>query len=135
MNHSDAAADRGFVLSHWPSSPDRTCDAPAGVVERGHAVAIGACRSGHAPGAVMEGGDAVAVGSRAAGHAAGAIVEANVLRVGGRERGKRGQCEMMMRMVDLIVVRSRAMMRQIMLPAPSPACRCSSLGRPRSGRA
>src|SRR5262249_44489770 len=48
-------ADRGFVLSHWPSSPDRTCDAPAGVVERGHAVAMGARRAGAAACAIVKG--------------------------------------------------------------------------------
>ena len=77
-------ARRSRVLSHWPSSPNRTCDAPAGVVERGHAVAVGA---------------------RAASDAALGVVEANVLGLGGRERGKRGQCDVMIRMVDLIVVR------------------------------
>ena len=39
----------------------------------------------------MEGGDAVRVGARAAGDAALGVVEADGLRVGGRERGKRGQ--------------------------------------------
>jgi hypothetical protein len=34
-----------------------------------------------------------------------AAVEANVLGLGGRECGKRGQCDVMIRMVDLIVVR------------------------------
>src|SRR5262245_12455766 len=72
VKHSDVAR-RSRVLSHWPSSPNRTCDAPAGVVERGHAVAVGA---------------------RAASDAAGGVVEtANVLGLGGRERGKRGQCD------------------------------------------
>jgi len=79
------------VLSHWPSSPDRTCDAPAGVLERRHPVAIGAGRAGHATGAVMEGGDAAGVGSGAAGGAPGAVVEANVLGLRRRERGERGQ--------------------------------------------
>src|SRR5262249_24640091 len=40
---------------------------------------------------VMKGRDAVAISAGAAGDAAGTIVEANVLGLGGRERGKRGQ--------------------------------------------
>ena len=85
-------ADRGFVLSHWPSSPDRTCDAPAGVVERRHAVAIGARRAGDAACAIVKGPYPVSVGAGASGDAAVGVVEnARVLSLGGRERRKRGQ--------------------------------------------
>ena len=63
------------MLSHWPSSPDRTCDAPAGVVERGHAVAIGARRAGDAACAVVECRDAVGVGSGVSGDATGGVVK------------------------------------------------------------
>jgi len=67
----EPGADRGFVLSHWPSSPDRTCDAPAGVVERGHAVAIGARRAGDAACAIVKGRYPVSVGAGAPGDARG----------------------------------------------------------------
>src|SRR5262249_55675076 len=79
-------ADRGFVLSHWPSSPDRTCDASAGVVERGHAVAIGARRAGDAACAIVKGRYPVSVGAGASGDTAvGVVKDARcLLRIGGR---------------------------------------------------
>jgi hypothetical protein len=60
-------------------------------VERGHAPAVSAGRAGDATGAIVERGDAVAVSAGGTGDAALGVVEANVLRLGGRERGKRGQ--------------------------------------------
>ena len=71
--------------------PDRSGGAPCRVAERRHTVAVGARRSSDTSGAIVEGGDAVAIGARAAGDASLGVVEANVLGLGGRERGKRGQ--------------------------------------------
>ena len=99
--------------------PDRSGDAAESVIKLCRAVAIGAGGSGHAADAIVEGGDAVGVGARAAGDAARAIVGANVLRIGGASAASVVNSAMVViRMVDLIVVRSRAMMRQIMLPSP-----------------
>ena len=76
------------MLSHWPSSPDRTCDAPAGVVERRHAVAIGARRAGDAACAIVKGPYPVSVGAGASGDATGGVVKdaPAVLRVGGKRQ-------------------------------------------------
>ena len=81
------------MLSHWPSSPDRTCDAPADVVERGHAVVIGARRAGDAACAIVKGRYPVSVGAGASGDAAVGVVKdaacprwRPVLRVGGHSQ-------------------------------------------------
>jgi len=89
---SDPRRDRGGAGSGQPPSvPDRSGGAPCRVAERRHTVAVGARRSSDTSGAIVEGGDAVAIGARAAGDASLGVVEANVLGLGGRERGKRGQ--------------------------------------------
>src|SRR5262245_9642726 len=87
-------ADRGFVLSHWPSSPDRTCDAPAGVVECGHAVAIGARRAGDAPGGVIECRCTLRIGAGLAGDAPDGVAEGRGLcRGGARQYQREGERE------------------------------------------